>query len=148
MVPKAEPTIARLSQSEKVPFGPLAHYHKLVGGEAMPVFTGIQTSEPGYSTPVHWHPYVEMLFVIEGVAEAWLEGQEDRPVRLEAGDMIALPPLAPHGYRTVGDRPMRVLGIHCSPGRIVHFVDGHATDKNGYQILDENLQPVMSAPSR
>jgi quercetin dioxygenase-like cupin family protein len=137
-----KPVVARLAESEKILFGPDAHYHKLVGGGGMPIFTGIQTSQPGYATPVHSHPYVEMLFVIEGTAEAWLEGHEDEAVRLEAGDMCALPPNRPHGYRTVGDKPMRVLGIHCSPTREVSFADGSATGENGYQVLDERLQPV------
>ena len=142
MAPKAKPTIARLSESEKVLFGPNAHYHKLIGEAGMPVFTGIQTSQPGYATPVHWHPYVEMLFIIEGTAEAWIDGQQDEAVRLEAGDMCALPAGAPHAFRVVGDKPMRLLGIHCSPAREVHFADGSATGENGYQVLDERLQPV------
>jgi len=142
MLPKAKPSIARLAESKKILFGPDAHYHKLIGEAGMPIYTGIQTSQPGYATPVHWHPYVEMLFVIEGACEAWLDGQKDEAVRLEAGDMCALPPLRPHAYGTVGDRPMRVLGIHCSPSRIVHFVDDLATDENGYQILDEKLQSI------
>ena len=142
MEPKARPEVARLAESEKILFGPDAHYHRLIGGAGMPIFTGIQTSQPGYATPVHWHPYVEMLFVIEGTAEAWLDGHEDEAVRLEVGDMCALPPFKPHAYRTVGDKPMRVLGIHCAERRDVRFVDGSATGENGYQILDQRLQPV------
>ena len=29
----------------------------------------IQTSAPGYVAPMHWHPYVELLFIIEGEEE-------------------------------------------------------------------------------
>ena len=83
MRPHAEARIARLSESETVSFGPLAHYNKLTGDDGLPIFTGVQTCKPGYQTPLHWHPYVECLFIIEGAMEAWLEGQEDRPARVK-----------------------------------------------------------------
>ena len=37
--------------------------------------TGIQVSQPGYVAPMHSHPYVELLFVVEGETEVWLQGQ-------------------------------------------------------------------------
>jgi len=117
----AQPTIARVSEAEPVSFGPLSDYRKLIGEEAgLPLFTGVQSCEPGYQTPVHWHPYVEYLFILEGQADAWLEGQEDRAVRLGAGDMIALPARLPHAFRVAGQERLRLLGIHTSPNRIVH----------------------------
>ena len=134
--------IARLDQSERVEFGPLAHYNPLIGDGESPIRTGIQTSAPGYVAPMHQHPYVELLFIIEGEAEAWLEGEEDDPVSLKAGDCIALPPNIAHSFRTVGDQPMRLLGIHHSPDRIVEYKDGTQTGTDGYAKLDENLEPV------
>lgn len=134
--------IARLAESECVEFGPLAHYNPLIGDGETPVRTGIQTSQPGYVAPMHQHPYVELLFIIEGEAEAWLEGQEDAPTPLKAGDCIALPPNISHSFRVVGDRPMRLLGIHHSPERIVAYKDGTQTGDDGYAVLDKNLEPV------
>jgi mannose-6-phosphate isomerase-like protein (cupin superfamily) len=113
--------VARLAESEPVSFGPLAQYRKLMGNDGWPVFTGVQTCHPGYRTPLHSHPYVEYLFVIEGTAEAWLAGDEDQPVHLESGDMIAFPADAPHVFRNSGDGELRLLGIHCSPTRIVNL---------------------------
>ena len=110
MRPHAEAKIARLSESETVSFGPLAHYNRLTGDDGLPIFTGVQTCKPGYQTPLHWHPYVECLFIIEGTMEAWLEGQEDRPARLEVGDMIALPACVPHVFRNAGDGPAAAAG--------------------------------------
>ena len=52
-----------------------ASYRAIIGddtGEGLPVRTGIQTSPPGYQTPVHSHPYVETLTVISGHGEAWV----------------------------------------------------------------------------
>ncbi len=115
--------VARLANSKPVSFGPLAHYQKLTGDDGLPVFTGVQTCRPGYQTPLHSHPYIEYLFIIDGTAEAWLAGGEDRPARLGPGDMIALPAATPHAFRNAGDGELRLLGIHCSPTRIVNRID-------------------------
>lgn len=123
MRPEAEPRVVRLADAEAVSFGPLAEYQRLTGDDGLPIFTGVQTCRPGYATPMHWHPYVECLFVIEGVLEAWMEGQEDRTVRLGPGDMIALPACTPHLFRNGGDTVLRILGIHASPTRIVNRLD-------------------------
>ena len=123
MRPKAEATIARLSEAPSVSFGPLADYQRLTGDDGLPVFTGVQTCQPGYATAVHWHPYVECLFVLEGTMEAWLDGQQDAPAKLGPGDMIALPACTPHVFRNAGPGTLRLLGIHNSATRIVHRVE-------------------------
>jgi len=122
MRPHAEAKLVRLAEVEPVAFGPLAEYRRLAGDDGLPVFTGVQTCQPGYATPPHWHPYVEYLFVIEGTLEACLLDQVDQPMRLAAGDMVALPACAPHVFRNAGDTVLRILGIHAAPTRIVHLV--------------------------
>lgn len=86
--------VVRLEETEVVKFGPDAIYQPIIGDDAgtTPVRTGIQTSQPGYVAPVHSHPYLEILHILDGTAEAWLEGEEDRKVILRRGDTIALPP--------------------------------------------------------
>ncbi|MBM3647155.1 MAG: cupin domain-containing protein [Alphaproteobacteria bacterium] len=138
------PRIRRLAEANRVEFGPLAFYHPLVADGDTPVRTGIQTSAPGYVAPLHWHPYVELLFIIEGEAEVWLQGGEAEPAHLVAGDCVALPADIPHGFRTVGDKPMRLLGIHANPDRVVHYLD-RRTDASGYPVLDSDLRPVAPA---
>lgn len=135
--------VGQLDKAQRVEFGPDAHYHLLIGDENIPMRTGIQTSEPGYVAPMHQHPYTEFLFILEGDAEAWLEGDEDNPIRLKAGDCIALPPNKPHSFRTVGDKTMRLLGIHHSSERIVTYND-QVSGPDGYPLLDENLEPVKT----
>jgi hypothetical protein len=44
-----------------------------------------------------------------------------------------LPADKPHTFRVVGDEPMRLLGTHVSPHRIVRYRDGGATDARGYR---------------
>jgi quercetin dioxygenase-like cupin family protein len=119
--PIREPQVVRLDETEQVSFGPLSHYQPIIGDEegSTPLRTGIQTAQPGYVTPVHSHPYLEVLHILDGTAEAWIDGQEDRAVVLRKGDTIALPPDRPHAFRVVGDQVLRLLGTHASPHRIV-----------------------------
>ena len=127
-----QPKVARLTESEKVSFGPDAFYQALLGDGDTPIFLGIQTSEPGYETEVHSHPYVETLFVLDGEAEVWQVGKENQAARLTAGDCVAMPPGQAHGFRVIGDKTLRTLGIHASPERIADFVDGYETGEHGY----------------
>src|SRR5438552_11100975 len=116
------PKVRKLGDASRVDFGPLAFYHPLIADGDTPVRTGIQTSAPGYVAPMHWHPYIELLFIIEGEADVWLQGKEDEAVRLKAGDCVALPPEIPHSFRTVGDEDMRLLGIHANATRISTYL--------------------------
>jgi mannose-6-phosphate isomerase-like protein (cupin superfamily) len=127
--------VIRLDDTERVSFGPLSHYQPIVGDDAgsTPVRTGIQTAQPGYTAPVHSHPYVEILHILDGVAEAWIDGWPDSLVVLRKGDTIAVPPETPHAFRVVGDQVLRLLGTHASPKRIVNYQDGAASDARGYR---------------
>jgi quercetin dioxygenase-like cupin family protein len=132
----SEPRVVRLEETEPVSFGPLSHYHPIIGDAegTTPVRTGIQTAQPGYVAPVHSHPYLEILHILDGEAEAWVDGQEDRAVRLRRGDTIAMPPDTPHSFRVVGDQVLRLLGTHASPTRIVSYKDGGESDARGYRV--------------
>ena len=105
---------------EQFPGG--ATYRTLVGDEegSTPVRTGIQVSPPGYATPEHSHPYVEVITVLEGTGEAWAEGEEGT-VPLHPGVTLILPPGQRHGFRVTGEVPLKTLGIHASPHRIVEI---------------------------
>ena len=131
----ADLIVKRLDESEIVKFGPDAIYQPIIGDDAgtTPVRTGIQTSQPGYVAPMHSHPYMEILHILDGVAEAWIQGQEDRAVTLRKGDTIAIPPETPHSFRVVGDEVLRLLGTHASPTRIVDYKDGGKSDARGYR---------------
>jgi mannose-6-phosphate isomerase-like protein (cupin superfamily) len=128
-------TVIRLDDTERVSFGPLSHYQPIVGDDAgsAPVRTGIQTAQPGYAAAVHSHPYIEILHILDGVAEAWIDGKPESLVQLRKGDTIAVPPETPHAFRVVGDQELRLLGTHVSPKRIVNYQDGIASDARGYR---------------
>jgi mannose-6-phosphate isomerase-like protein (cupin superfamily) len=128
-------TVIRLDDTERVSFGPLSHYQPIVGDDAgsTPVRTGIQTAQPGYAAAVHSHPYIEILHILDGLAEAWIDGKPESLVLLRKGDTIAVPPETPHAFRVVGDQELRLLGTHVSPKRIVNYQDGAASDARGYR---------------
>ena len=130
--------VVRLGETEMVKFGPDAVYQLIIGDDegTTPIRTGIQTSQPGYAAPVHSHPYMEVLHILDGVAEAWIDGLEDRKVTLRRGDTVAIPPGVLHSFRVVGDEVLRLLGTHASPKRIVSYKDGGKSDARGYRVYE------------
>ncbi len=126
---ETKPTVIRLDTSEKVMLSPDSSYQPILNREVgdFPIFTGIQTAEPGYQTRPHEHPYLEVLHILEGTAEAWLVDAEEEKTVLKAGDTIALPANQPHVFRVVGDQTLRLLGTHISSKRVVHYADGDTT---------------------
>ena len=119
------PILIRHDERPKVTFPGGALYCPVIGddnGTNVPVRTGIQTSPPGYETRPHSHPYVELLTVLDGEGEAWVEG-ETGLIKLEPGVTIALPANRVHGFRTLGDKPLVTFGIHTSDKRIVNYLD-------------------------
>jgi mannose-6-phosphate isomerase-like protein (cupin superfamily) len=133
-----EPTVVRLDETERVSFGPLSHYQPIIGDDAgtTPLRTGIQTAQPGYEAPLHSHPYLEVLHILDGSAEAWMEGGEDKPIVLERGDTLAIPAHTAHSFRVRGNQVLRLLGTHASPKRIVSFKDGGKSDARGYRVIE------------
>ena len=127
--------VVRLEDTDVVKFGANATYQPIIGDAdgSTPLRTGIQTSQPGYVAPVHSHPYMEVLHILDGVAEAWIDAQDDRKVTLRKGDTVAIPAGVPHSFRVVGDDVLRLLGTHASPTRIVDYKDGVTTDARGYR---------------
>ncbi len=102
------------------PFPGGATYQTLVGDAdgSTPVRLGLQTSPPGYKTPLHSHPYWEILTVVDGEGEAWIEGRDDL-IRMVPGITLSIPTGVRHYFRALGDRPLKTYGIHVSPHRIV-----------------------------
>jgi mannose-6-phosphate isomerase-like protein (cupin superfamily) len=116
-------TVIRQDDRPVVDFPGGATYRALIGddnGDGIPLRTGIQTSQPGYATREHSHPYVEVLTVLSGRGEAWLDG-EFGTVAMEPGVTISIPAGRVHGFRVLGSEPLVTYGIHGSGKRIVNF---------------------------
>jgi quercetin dioxygenase-like cupin family protein len=117
-------TLIRHAERPCVTFPGGAVYRPIIGddtGRGMKLRTGIQESPPGYSTPPHSHPYPEILTVLEGRGEAWLDG-DSAAMPLEPGVTIAIPAGRVHGFRATGEHPLVTLGIHVSEKRIVDYL--------------------------
>jgi mannose-6-phosphate isomerase-like protein (cupin superfamily) len=118
-------SVIRHADRPSVAFPGGASYCPVIGddtGAGLPIRTGIQTSPPGYATRPHSHPYVEILTVLEGLGEAWLDGEEG-VVAMEPGVTIAVPANRVHGFRATGERELVTFGIHLSARRIVDYAE-------------------------
>jgi quercetin dioxygenase-like cupin family protein len=111
------------------PFSGGATYQTLVGDAqgSTPVRLGIQSSPPGYRTPLHSHPYMECITVLEGEGEAWMEGC-DRLIPLKPGVTLVLPPHVRHWFGALGAQPLKTYGVHASPHRVV--IVHHENDRD------------------
>jgi quercetin dioxygenase-like cupin family protein len=99
-----------------------ATYQTIVGDEdgSTPIRLGLQVSQPGYSTGTHSHPYMEVVTVVAGTGEAWIDGQEGL-TSIGPGVTLVLPPNVKHGFRVTGTQPLETYGVHASPDRVVEF---------------------------
>ncbi len=69
----------------------------------------------GIGAPTHTHPdgLEEIIMVLEGKAEFWVDGEHSI---LEAGDLIILPPHSHHGFKNIEeDGTLHVLAVFSSP---------------------------------
>jgi len=112
--------IVELEEIEKQPFANGATYQTIVGDDegSTPLRVGVQVAPPGYSTGTHSHPYLEVVSVIEGEGEAWIEGREGVS-KIGPGTTLVLPAGVKHGFRVTGNGLLKTYGVHASPERIV-----------------------------
>lgn len=127
--------VIKLAETEMVQLGAGSDYRPIVGDDAgtTPVRTGIQTCMPGYEVPAHCHPYVEIIHVLDGALEFWMEAAPQDTVVLRRGDTVEIKPQAWHGFRVHGGETARLLGTHVSPRRIVQYKEGVKVDARGYR---------------
>ncbi|WP_292358948.1 cupin domain-containing protein [Mesorhizobium sp.] len=67
---------------------------------------------PGAGAPTHSHPVEEVLTVIAGKAEMWIE---DRRAGLTAGQSLIIPAHRKHGFRNVGSGTLHIHAVLASP---------------------------------
>jgi mannose-6-phosphate isomerase-like protein (cupin superfamily) len=117
-----------------------ATYQTLVGDSqgSTPIRIGIQTSPPGYTTPLHSHPYLEVLTVLEGKGDAWMAGSDDL-IQLRPGITLIIPAGVRHRFTARGSEPLKTYGVHASPHRIVQV---HESDL----AQGDNSAPGRSSP--
>jgi quercetin dioxygenase-like cupin family protein len=78
---------------------------------------------PGIGAPTHSHPVEEVLTVLAGEAEMWLDQQR---VTVSAGQSLIVPAGRKHGYRNSGTVTLHLHAVLASP--IFEMTPEGATD--------------------
>jgi quercetin dioxygenase-like cupin family protein len=71
-----------------------------------------QWCDPGLGAPAHLHAVEEILTVLEGEAEVWVDNERRR---LTAGQSAVIPAGRKHGFHNTGQGILRVQAIIASP---------------------------------
>jgi quercetin dioxygenase-like cupin family protein len=96
---------------EQLPFVGMSH--EFVGETHEAPFSAyIVEAKPGQGPPLHEHPYVEVVFTLEGCATITV-GDEQREVK--AGGIVVIPANTPHRFVNSGDTMLRQIDVHGSP---------------------------------
>ena len=82
----------------------------LTGAERLCVFE--QFCDPGRGAPTHLHAVEEVLTVVEGTAEVWLDGER---AKLAAGQSVVMPAGRKHGFRNTGPATLHVRATLAAP---------------------------------
>jgi quercetin dioxygenase-like cupin family protein len=77
-----------------------------------PISAYVVNAPPGKGPPLHTHPYVETIFMIQGRATLTI-GNETREVG--PGGIAVVPANTPHRFVNSGDSFLRQIDIHASP---------------------------------
>lgn len=81
-----------------------------VGSAQLCVFE--QWCDPGLGAPAHLHAVEEILTVLEGEAEIFIEDERHRAT---AGQSVVIPAGLKHGFKNTGTGTLRVQAILASP---------------------------------
>jgi mannose-6-phosphate isomerase-like protein (cupin superfamily) len=73
---------------------------------------------------------MEVLTVLEGKGQASIPGS-DALIQLEPGVTLVIPADTPHWFMATGDQPLKILGIHASPHRVLRVLDESDRGRNG-----------------
>jgi quercetin dioxygenase-like cupin family protein len=71
-----------------------------------------QWCDPGKGAPTHLHAVEEILTVLDGEAEVWIE---DEHARLTAGQSVVVPAGRKHGFRNSGTTTLNVKATLAAP---------------------------------
>ncbi|HJT45584.1 MAG TPA: cupin domain-containing protein [Chthoniobacterales bacterium] len=80
-----------------------------------PISAYIVNAPPGKGPPLHIHPYVEIAFILEGIATITV-GNETRELR--GGGIAVIPANTPHRFINSGKALLKQIDVHASPSFI------------------------------
>ena len=85
-----------------------------------------QWCAPGRGAPTHQHAVEEVLTVLAGEAEFWLE---DQRTPLSAGQSVIVPAGRKHGFRNTGSSTLHVQATLAAPIFEASFDDQHEVSR-------------------
>jgi mannose-6-phosphate isomerase-like protein (cupin superfamily) len=129
--------VVRGGDIELISYGPQSDLRLLIGDDegSTPIRIALQTCQSGYDVPIHCHPYIEYLTVLEGASEFRIEADGTKTVVLYKGDTVEIQPGVWHSFSSIGTEVTHLLGIHVSPERIVNYKPDVKTDSRGFRII-------------
>jgi mannose-6-phosphate isomerase-like protein (cupin superfamily) len=80
-----------------------------------------QWCAPGVGAPTHWHLVEEVLTVVAGQADIWID---DEIASVTAGQSVMVPAGRRHGFRNSGQRVLHMLATLAGPIFEAHYDDG------------------------
>ena len=81
--------------------------------------------EPGAELPEHRDSAEELLLVLEGTVEAYVDGET---TTLREGELAVVPAMAPHGTRNVSDKRARLIGFFGGSTNVATFTEAQGPD--------------------
>ena len=103
-----------------------------IGSRQLCIFE--QWCEPGTGAPTHHHAVEEVLTVLEGAAEVWLNEQRRT---LQSGQSLIVPAGAAHGFINVGSTPLHLQFVLASPIFEAAYEDHRETPRRWRPTLRE-----------
>ena len=97
--------------TEQLPFVGMSY--EFVGEDQdAPISAYIVKAKPGQGPPLHTHPYVEVIFMVEGQASVTVR---DQTRTVKAGDIAVVPANTPHRFINSGSGVLRQIDVLASP---------------------------------
>ncbi|MCC6627909.1 MAG: cupin domain-containing protein [Chloroflexi bacterium] len=85
-----------------------------------------QWSAPGAGAPTHHHAVEEVVTILEGQADFWVDGET---IALAAGQSLIVPAGHPHGFRNSGTSTLHTLATLAAPVFEAAYEDARETPR-------------------
>lgn len=116
--------VVRAGEGQTLRWGPSGRVRIVASAHSTDgAFSMVESIEPaGSGAPLHvHHGEAEAFYILDGTIE--LTCGEER-VTAGAGDFVHTPKDVPHKYRTMGEKPARLLLLFSRPGFEMFFAEG------------------------
>lgn len=103
-----EDSIPTVHSTDEIPATELRSGFSIQCFRSLHNLIGFVHAEPGAETNFHEHPWEQVVHVVGGEADFYLDGEE---VALSAGDVLFVPPSVEHELRPRDDQSVDLIAI-------------------------------------